>query len=99
MNWQFEASHDKVNWTVLDRRIYMTGNADEDLQHLEIQKQLCQKGQTSTWGIDTELYRELGFDGFRYFRIVQIGRNSSGSHNLALSGFEMYGKPTKGRWP
>lgn len=26
MNWHFEASNDKVNWTVLDRRIYLSDN-------------------------------------------------------------------------
>jgi len=77
----------------------MTGNHEEDLPHIEIQKELRQKGQTSTWGVDTELYREIGFDGFRFFRVKQIGPNSTGADNLALSGFEMYGKPVKGRWP
>jgi len=99
MNWQFEVSNDNVNWLVLDRRVYMTGNHEEDLPHIEIQKELRQKGQTSTWGVDTELYREIGFDGFRFFRVKQIGPNSTGADNLALSGFEMYGKPVKGRWP
>jgi hypothetical protein len=28
LNWHFEASNDKVNWTLLDRRVYMTGLAD-----------------------------------------------------------------------
>ena len=26
MNWHFEASNDKVNWVILDRRIYMSDN-------------------------------------------------------------------------
>jgi hypothetical protein len=99
MNWHFEASNDKVNWTLLDRRIFLTGDNSWDQQFEEDQKQLCHRGATSTWGIDTELYRELGFDGYRYFRIVQVGKNSSGSDNLALSGFELYGRVVKGRWP
>lgn len=99
MNWHFEASNDKVNWIVLDRRIYLTGNTEEDLHFAVEQKELAQKGHTSTWGVETEIYREIGFDGFRYFRIVQVGRNSSGSDNLALSGFELYGKVCAGRWP
>lgn len=70
MNWQFEVSNDKVNWQVLDRRIYMTGVTEDDLQFVDVQKELCQKGQTSTWGIDSEIYRQLGFDGYRFLRIV-----------------------------
>jgi hypothetical protein len=99
MNWHFEASNDKINWTLLDRRIFLTGDNTWDQQFEEDQKQLCPRGATSTWGIDTELYRELGFDGYRYFRIIQVGKNSSGSDNLALSGFELYGRVIKGRWP
>jgi len=53
----------------------------------------------STWGIDTDIYRELGFEGYRFFRIIQVGKNSSGSDNLALSGFEIYGKCIRGRFP
>lgn len=99
LNWHFEASNDKVNWTLLDRRIYMTGIQEEDAQFEREQKELCQKSATSTWGVDTEIYREIGFGGFRYLRIVQVGKNSSGSDNLALSGFEVYGKVCAGRWP
>jgi len=49
--------------------------------------------------VDTDLYREIGFDGFRYFRVIQVGKNSSGSDNLGLSGFELYGRVISGRWP
>lgn len=96
LNWHFEGSNDKVNWVILDRRIYLTGN-DSDIE--EEQKALKQKGAASTWGIDTDVYREVGFEGFRFFRVIQVGKNSSGSDNLALSGFELYGKVTAGRWP
>jgi len=53
----------------------------------------------TTWGIEADIYREIGFDGFRYFRVVQVGKNSSGSDNLALSGMELYGRVVSGRWP
>jgi hypothetical protein len=33
-------------------------------------------------------------DGFTTFRIVQIDLNSGGTHNLSLSGIEIYGVPT-----
>lgn len=99
MNWHLEGSNDKVNWIILDRRIYLAsanGVSDADLE--EEQKLLKQKGAASTWGVDTDIYREVGFDGFRFFRVIQVGKNSSGSDNLALSGFELYGKVTAGRW-
>ena len=96
MNWHLEGSNDKVNWIILDRRIYLSdGHGEEE----EEQKHLRQKGAASTWGIDTDIYREVGFEGYRYFRVIQVGKNSSGSDNLALSGFELYGKLAHGRWP
>ena len=99
LNWHFEGSNDKVNWTVLDRRLYMTGNPVEDINFEDEKKQLCAKGAPSTWGIDTDIYREIGSDGFRYFRVIQVGKNSSGSDNLSLSGLELYGRVVCGRWP
>ena len=70
LNWHFEASNDKVNWTVLDRRLYLTGNPGEDQTFDEERKLLCQKGAGTTWGIDRDIYREIGLDGYRYFKIV-----------------------------
>ena len=99
LNWHFEGSNDKVNWTVLDRRLYLTGNPSEDQAFEEEKRILCQKGAATTWGVDTDIYREIGFDGFRFFRIIQVGKNSSGSDNLALSGLELYGRVICGRWP
>lgn len=96
LNWHLEGSNDKVNWVILDRRIYL--NEQDDEQNREEQKLLKQKGAASTWGIDTDIYREIGFNGFRYFRVIQVGKNSSGSDNLALSGFELYGRILSGRW-
>ena len=44
------------------------------------------KGGTSTWGIDNEIVEHILIDskypGFRFFRIVQIMKNSHGSDNL-----------------
>jgi hypothetical protein len=71
MNWHFEGSNDKVNWVILDRRIYLTnpaGVSDSELE--EEQKLLKQKGAASTWGVDTDIYREVGFEGFRFFRVI-----------------------------
>lgn len=77
----------------------MSGNPADDAAFEEEKKLLCQKGAVSTWGVDTDIYREIGFDGFRYFRVIQVGKNSSGSDNLALSGLELYGRVICGRWP
>ena len=57
------------------------------------------KGACTTWGVDSEIYKQVGNEGFRFFRIIQVGKNSSGGDNLTLSGFELYGKVTGGRWP
>ncbi|CDW80143.1 e3 ubiquitin-protein ligase hectd1 [Stylonychia lemnae] len=92
MNWHFEASNDKVNWVVLDRRIYLSDNTNYNQEMEQEQKNLQRKGATSTWGIDQTIYNDVGSQGFRYFRIVQVGKNSSGSDNLTLSGLELYGK-------
>jgi len=52
MNWHFEASNNNVNWVLLDRRIYLSDNANYNLELSEEQKLLSRKGATSTWGID-----------------------------------------------
>lgn len=66
MNWHLEGSNDKVNWVILDRRIYLNSTDNDE----DEQKHLKQKGVASTWGIDTDIYREIGFEGFRYYRII-----------------------------
>jgi hypothetical protein len=70
MNWHFEASNDKINWNVLDRRIYLSDNLEYNLEIEEEQRQIQQKGKINTWGLDTQIYRELGGAGFRFFRVV-----------------------------
>jgi len=105
MNWHFEGSNDKLNWTILDRRVYMpsqmeSGGIQDNLQvDPEIVETVCQKQATNTWGVDQMVYNEIDDEGFRFFRIIQISPNSSGSDNLALSCFEMYGKIVSGRFP
>ena len=98
MNWSFEGSNDKNNWVELDRRTHMTGRHEEDAMLEGEARKLRVKGVSSSWAIDTDIYREIGCEGFRYFRVLQTGKNSSGSDNLALSGFELYGTVTRGRW-
>jgi hypothetical protein len=104
MNWHLEASNDRINWVLLDRRIYLSDNPEFNQSVQAEQKLLCQKGATSTWGVDPNIYmppQSLDDEpnpyvgGFRYFRVVQVGKNSSGSDNLTLSGFEIYGRVTQ----
>lgn len=61
---------------------------------------LEKRGASTTWSIDQNYLKmaarsislhSTDFNGFRFFRIKQISKNSSGSDNLALSGFEIYG--------
>jgi hypothetical protein len=94
VNWHFEASNDHINWVLLDRRIYLSEDPSYNQSVAQEQDQLCQKGATSTWGIDTQVYSNhpANAGGFRFFRIVQVGKNSSGSDNLTLSGLEIYGR-------
>jgi hypothetical protein len=105
MNWHFEGSNDKLNWTIVDRRVYMPDQLESPEQQTqeyideEILESLCLKQGTNTWGVDQNIYNDIEDEGFRFFRIIQISPNSSGSDNLALSCFEIYGKIVSGRFP
>jgi hypothetical protein len=57
MNWHFEASNDRVDWVLLDRRIYLSESAQFNKEVEAEQRLLCQKGATSTWGIDPNIYK------------------------------------------
>ena len=97
LNWQLEASNDKQNWSVLDKRMHWFKDEEFNQKYADIRKLLQQKGATSTWGIDPdEIIKYEG--GFRCFRIVQTSLNSSGSDNMSLSGIELYGRPAGGKW-
>lgn len=95
LSWQLEGSLDGKKWEVLDRRVYLTDDPAANSEMEAIRSLLTKKGATSTWEIEGERVK----GGYRYFRIVQIGKNSSGSDNLALSGIELYGKTVAGRFP
>jgi hypothetical protein len=94
MNWNLEGSVDGREWIVLDQRTYLPDGPDS-YQFDEDQKLLKKKGGASSWGLARDFSGAKS--GFRHFRIVQTGRNSSGNDNLALSCFELYGRPV-GRW-
>lgn len=104
MNWHFEGSNDKLNWTILDRRVYMPQQLDSIETEAnynideEVLETLCQKQGTNTWGVDQSVYNDIEDEGFRFFRIIQISPNSSGSDNLAISCIEVYGKIISGRF-
>lgn len=100
LNWLFEGSIDFKTWFVLDKRIHKTDDPAYN-KMLEKERQMVERrGATSTWSIDQNylkvasrsiVMQSKAFNGFRYFRIKQISKNSSGADNLALSGFEIYG--------
>ena len=94
--WNLEASNDRINFEILDTRIFSNSNNPKIHQKLEKERNLLKEpGCTSTWGISKKI-RERFPEGFRYFLVKQIDKNSNGSYNLAISGFELYGEG-KGR--
>ncbi len=70
----------------------MNPNAEHEFRELQ------QKGGAMTFQIDMDIYRKLGMEGYRFFRVVQVGKNSHGTDNLAMSGFELYGLVSGGPW-
>ena len=97
-NWKFEGSVEGLKWDVLDVRIYQSDKFDVNQQALDSEhKELRQKGGSLTFSIDTMVYQQLGTDGYRFFRVMQLSKNSHGTDVLGLSGFEIYGK-VSGQW-
>lgn len=97
-NWYFEGSVTGQNWVILDARIYHSDQADRNAA-LELEfKDFSKCGGAMTFTIDTEIYRKLGTEGYRFFRVVQVGKNTSGTDNLTLSGIELYGRISGGPW-
>ena len=95
--WQWEGSNDKINFEILDTRIFMSENYDINKKLEKERNLLTEPGCTSTWGISRKI-REKFPEGFRYFLIKQIDKNSNGSYNLTNSGFEMYGEGIGDGW-
>ena len=48
----------------------MSGNPAEDVQFEEEKKLLSKVGAATTWGLDTDIFREIGYDGFRFYRVI-----------------------------
>jgi hypothetical protein len=96
--WNLEASNDKINFEILDTRIFSNVNNPQIHQKLEKERNLLREpGCTSTWGISKKI-KERFPEGFRYFLIKQIDKNSNGSYNLTNSGFELYGDSRGSGW-
>ena len=96
--WNLEASNDRINFVILDTRLF--NNVDNPQIHQKLEKErnlLKEPGCTSTWGISRKV-RQRYPDGFRYFLIKQIDRNSNGTYNLTNSGFEIYGEAKGNGW-
>ena len=96
--WNFQGSNDKINFEILDKRIFMS-ETDEKLNDKtrKCRHMLKKPKTTSTWGVSKSI-REKYPDGFRYFLLKQIGKNSSNNYNLAISGFELYGEGVGSGW-
>ena len=95
--WELEGSNDKINFEVLDTRIFWSENYDINKKLERERNLLIEPGCTSTWGISRKI-REKFPEGFRYFLIKQIDKNSNGSFNLTNSGFELYGEAKGNGW-
>jgi len=96
--WNFQGSNDKINFEILDKRIFMS-EKDEKLNDKtrKCRHMLKKPKTTSTWGISKSI-REKYPNGFRYFLLKQLGKNSSKNYNLAISGFELYGEAIGSGW-
>ena len=96
--WNLEGSNDKINYEVLDTRIFSNNVNSRYHNNLEKERNMLkQPGCTSTWGVSKRI-KEKFPKGFRYFILKQIDKNSSGGYNLAISGFEMYGEGIGRNW-
>ena len=96
--WNFQGSNDKINFEILDKRIFMS-ETDENLNDKtrKCRHMLKKPKTTSTWGI-SKIIREKYPNGFRYFLLKQIGKNSSRNYNMTISGFELYGEGIGNGW-
>ena len=98
LRWNFQGSNDKINFEILDKRIFMSETDEKLNEKTRKCRHILKKPKTtSTWGISKSI-REKFPNGFRYFLLKQIGKNSSGNYNLALSGFEIYGEGIGNGW-
>ena len=96
IKWKLEGSRDGEKWTRLDPPLHSREEYREDPRLLRpaASTAYIALAEPDMGGSPEE---ELAY-AYRSFRVVQMGTNSSGSHNLVLSGLELYGKAVQGRW-
>jgi len=97
LGWQLEASNDRINFNVIDTRVFVSSDPKINNEMEKERNLLKIPGCTSTWGVDSQVTVNFP-NGFRYFILKQIIKNSSGAYNMALSGFELYGRGLGKRW-
>ena len=98
LSWNFQGSNDKINFEILDKRtFYSETNEKYNEKTKRIRHELKKPKTTSTWGISKHI-REKFPNGFRYFLLKQIGKNSSKNYFLTNSGFELYGEGIGSGW-
>ena len=82
---------------MVDRRIHGDTAKSRNQKQKEI---LLERGAVTTWAVSMDALKKViksltpkykSFKGFRFFRLRQIGLNSSGNFVLANSGIEVYG--------
>ena len=96
--WNLQGSNDKINFEILDKRTFMSETDEKLNDKTRKYRHLLKKPKTtSTWGISKST-RDKFPNGFRYFLLKQIGKNSSKNYNLAISGFELYGEGVGSGW-
>ncbi|EAR87291.2 E3 ubiquitin-protein ligase HECTD1 (macronuclear) [Tetrahymena thermophila SB210] len=103
LNWVLEASADGSHYIPIDKRIHYDPNDSHFNYTTEREREaLKERGASSSYSIDEVSLKRILSDhqlkGFRFFRIVQISKNSHGSDNLSLSGFELYGISYGNSW-
>lgn len=69
-NWYFEGSATGQSWTILDARIYKSESMDQNEALSPEHNEFRKIGGSLTFQIDKAIYQNLGYDGYRFFRIV-----------------------------
>jgi hypothetical protein len=89
VRWRFEGSNDGATWTVLKVHIHAHANSPLPKHGFSV----------AAWSVDpppapSAAATSAGAarsDGFRQFRIIMTGRNSTGYTSLYCAGIELYG--------
>ena len=79
-NWQLEGSNDDTTWTILKT-------------HANDAALAAQAHSTASWPIQAP--GAATGTPYRYFRILQTGKNADGYDNLWCAGIELYGLLTE----